>query len=302
MNGLDITTELRKNSAELAKSHALKIKPKIGTTASSVWYFAKSGLAMVKGIINETNQQIKANEERYSKKVAYEMNSPIIEERNRKIKAVKDAVKNNTNDKVDARKKQNADSRKMLIRDSSWKLLQQIQMLIGIDAEISADDWKSWGEVFAGHYNEERAYAALAKTKDIIIIPVSSPIDMDENLENLRAMANRAADHMDKLDDDILSLSFFTDNPDSPVQKLIETIDNDIGSIIPAEHMTVLKRLKEAQKTAFDRDNVTLSNEINRFINRNLDRLATPEEINESLYAEAEEYINKGMTAKSELH
>ena len=55
---------------------------------------------------------------------------------------------------------------------------------------------------------------------------------------------------------------------------------------------------KDAKENAYNKDNVMLAVKIGSFIDKYADELATPEELKESRYAEAEEFIQRGMAAK----
>ena len=297
-NDFRFTSDLLNRARELSKAEASEINPKKGTSISFQKFYIKAGQSLIKKLQQETEPKINANNERFVKKVADAENAPIKAELNEAIGKIKDNVRNTVNKNIDARIQQINLSRKVPVRTESLKLLQTIKMLVDIGAEISKSDWGTWSELFAGHYLEEKVFAGLAKGKGIDIIPAADPEKSIERLESFREMANQTIDHLDDSDASIVSLSFLSENPNAPIAKLINEIDSDLASIIPAEKLTVLQRLKDAKENAYKKDNVMLSVKIGSFIDKNMDKLATPEELNESLYAEAEQYIQKGMSAK----
>lgn len=290
--------DIYKDAKEISKAKASAIDPKTGTTTRFLQYFVIAGVDAIKKLKAEKEPVIKANSERLAKKYADEANAPIFAELNDSIKAIKDSVRTHFNKGIDAREEQNNRSRIMPIRKNSMELLQTIRMMIDLDVDIPEANWKLWGEQFAGYPTEELVFTGLAKRKDIDIIPSSNPDRSHEQLETLRKMGNIAIDYLDHPEDSVTALSFLNDNPNSPLAKLMCEIDSDLASIIPAEKLTVLQRLKDAKEHAYNNDDVRLSVKIGSFIDRNIDKLATPEEINEALFAEAEDMIRQGMTAK----
>ena len=300
MNELQFATDLNKRMVEISKENASRIDPKSGTSIAFLQYYAIAGWEEVKKTVQEAEVKIKANNERYAPRVAQEMNLPIITERDEKISSIEKNVNGHINSKIDERIKRIAETEILPMRQSRKELLQTIKTLLDFGYSPSEREWKVWGEQFAGNNLEEKVFTALAKTKDITILPSTDSEKSIEKLEAFRQMANTATKDLKNADGSIVALSFLKIAPNSPLGKLIEDIDTDMASIIPAEKLTVLKRLKDAKQNAFDKNNVTLSVKIGSFIDRNIDRLATPQEITESLYAEAEQYINQGMTAKKE--
>lgn len=290
--------DIYKDAKEISKAKASAIDPKTGTTTRFLQYFVIAGVDAIKKLKAEKEPVIKANSERLAKKYAEEANAPIYAELTDGSNAIKDSVRTHFNNGIDAREEQNNRARTMPIRKDSMELLQTIRMMIDLDVDIPETNWKLWAEKFAGHPNEELVFAGLAKRKDIDIIPSSNPDRNHEQLETLRKMGNIAIDYLDHPEDSVTALSFLNDNPNSPLAKLMSEIDSDLASIIPAEKLTVLQRLKDAKEHAYNNDDVRLSVKIGSFIDRNIDKLATPEEINEALFAEAEDMIRQGMTAK----
>lgn len=300
MNEFKFASELLKRSQELSKAEASTITPKAGTSVLFNKFFCKAGSEEIKRLQSEAETKISANKERYSEKVAGELNLPIITELNESIQAIKNTVRSRVNENIDARVQRINETRSIPVRDSRMKMFQTIKMLLDLNADISEGDWKAWGEQCAGHYLEEKIFESLANTRKIPVVPTINPEKNIEQLETFRAMANNTIDHLDNVDDNLMALSFLNDNPDAPLGQLVNEIDNDLASIIPAEKLTLLQRLKDAKQNAFDKDNVTLSVKIGNFIDKNIDKLATPEELVEPLYTEAENFIVQGMSAKRE--
>ena len=301
MSELGLSSELFKRSQEISKANASNITPKTGSSIAFNKYFCKAGLERVKNLQAEAKSKISANTERYSDKVAQEINQPIVSELTEAINSIKTILRDHVNKNIDARIQRINETRNVPVRESSMKLFQTIKMLLDLGADISESDWKSWGEQCAGHYLEERIFGSLAQTRNITYIQSFDPEKSIERLEHFRTMANIAINHLDNADENINAASFFNDNPNSPLAKLINDIDTDIASIIPAERLSVLKRLKDAKENAFDKNDSALSVRIGMFIDKNIDKLATPEEISESLFDEAESFIKQGMTATKEV-
>jgi len=296
-DNMRLTLDINKRATERAKAEASEINPKSGTSTRFYQYFVIEGREAIRRLQEEAEPKITANNERFVKKVADVENAPIKAELNDKIKVIKDYVRNKVNSGIDARIQRINASRSIPVRTDSLKLLQTIQMLVDMGADISETDWKMWTEKFAGHYLEEKVFAGLAKKKGIDILPASNPERSIENLETFRDMANHTIERLDNPDGSLYALSFVS-LTNKGLNELMEQIDSDLASIIPADKLTVLQRLKDAKEHAYNKDNVELSVKIGSFINRNIDKLATPEEMQESLYAEAEEFIQKGMAAE----
>lgn len=297
---INLTIDLKRRMEEISKEQASKIDPKNGTSIAFLQYFGVAGWESVKKEIRNADEKMSANNERYSPKVAREMNISIEAERDRTIKEIEKNVNGYINRKIDEREKRIDQSELLRMRESGKELLQYIRTLLELGYEPSEREWKLWGEQFAGNIAEQKVFSALAKTKGKTILLANNPEKSIENLETFRQMANIATSDLKNADNSITALSFLKIDPNSPLGKLIHEIDTDIASIIPAEKLTVLKRLKDAKENAFDKNNVKLSVKIGSFIDKNIDKLATPQEINEALYAEAEDFIKQGMTATRE--
>ena len=296
-DNIKLTLDIRSITDKKSKEDALKIDPKFGTSASFIRNFVISGATAIDKLKADKEPEIKSNSERLSKKYADEANAPIIAELNEGISAVKNKVRTQVNQSIDKRIQQINYSRIIPIRENSWKLLRTIEALINMDADISESDWKLWAEQFAGHHLEERYFATLAGRRNITVLISSDPEKSIERLETLRDMANKTIDHLDDHRNSVVALSFLKSG-NSALTKLMDEIDSDMVSIVPAEKITLLQRLKDAKENAYNKDDVALSVKIGSFIDRNMDKLATPEEINENLFQQAEDFITQGMSAK----
>lgn len=298
-NLTNLTFPLKKRMDEISKSAAMEIDPKNGSTVAFLQFYVKAGEEEVKKLKRAAEDKKSANNEMYAHKVAQERNQPIDAELNEAIKAIKENVRNHVNSKLDARVKQIRTFEVLPMRESRKELLHTITELLNMGYNPSEHEWNLWGEQFAGNALEEKYFETLAETKDITIITSFDAEKSIERLELFRQMANIAINNLEN-DDNLTAASFLKISKDSPIGKLIEEIDSDISSIIPAERLTLLQRLKAAKEHAYDKDNVQLSVKIGSFIDKNIDRLASPAEVNEALYAEAEQFISQGMTATRE--
>ena len=292
-----ITIELLAKSKELQKQRASEITSKAGTSIDSARYRAIAGLNMVEGLQNNATQKCNENNERYSVKVANELNAPIKAELSDAIKKIKDICSQHINNVVDSHIQQLNTFKMIPLTAKMRDQFETLKMLMEY-GKVSADDIKLWNNEFVGHYQAEQLFSAMAEKHGFDVIPSIDSETSRERLEQFRSMALNAISHFDNPNDNILSMSFFSDNPNSPIAQLISDIDSDIAVIIPAERRTVVDRLKEAEKNALETDNVMLSAKIRSFRERNLNELSTPEELKDSLYEQAEEFITRGMSAK----
>ena len=295
-NNLSFFAELKERADEIRKALAAETKPKAGSTIATNRYLILSGKEKVKSLQKEAEQKIADNKERYSSKVAEELNAPIKADLSNAITAVKDTVRNIVNGNLDARIKRIDETRVTPIRSEVMEKIQAFKMLIDLGAKIPERDWALFSEQVVGHYLEEKAFIALAKSQKITILPSVNLDKSVERIEQFREMANIAINCLDKTDDSIASFAFFHKN-NTALESLIDEIDSDVSTIIPAERRTVLQRLKDAQEHARNKDDYSLSAKIGLFIDRNMERLATPEELTDSLFSEAEDFIKQGMSA-----
>ena len=290
------STELLERSREIMKENAKQIKPKAGTTVATNRYLILAGKDLLKRYQAETNEKISANNERYSVKTAGELNEPIKAELQNNIKLLKDTVRKSVNGNLDARLKRIDETRVIPIRSEAMGKIQTFKMLIDLGAKIPQRDWELLGEYCAGHYLEEKAFIALAKSQDVHIIASTNLDKSAERIEAFREMANKAIDNLDNPNDSLTSFAFFNEQNEA-LNALMDEIDTDVSTLIPAERLTVLQRLKDAKEHAYNKDDIKLSVRIGMFIDRNMEKLATPEELNDALYSEAEDFINQGMSA-----
>lgn len=295
-NEFSFSTELLERSREIMRENARQIKPKVGTAVASNQFICIAGKEKINRLKKEASEKTSANNERYSVKTAKELNAPIEAELQNGIQVTKDTVRKLVNDNLDARIKRIDETRVIPIRSEAMGKIQTFKMLIDMGAEIPQRDWELLMEHCAGHYLEEKAVIALAKSKDILIIPSTDLDKSAERIETFREMANKAIDKLDNPDDSLASFAFFNERNEA-LNTLMDEIDTDVSSMIPAERLTVLQRLKDAQEHARNKDDYSLSAKIGIFIDRNMERLATPEELNDALYSEAEDFIKQGMSA-----
>lgn len=296
MSTMESAAERKELMVKEIKTEASKINPKAGSTVSTNKYIIVVGKERIKSLQKEAEQKISDNNERYSSKVAQELNAPIKADLSKAITAVKDTVRKIVNSNLDAREKRIDETRVTPIPNEVMERIQTFRMLIDLGAKIPERDWTLLGEQVAGHYLAEKAYIALAKSQDITVIPT---VDLDksvERIEQFREMANNAIDNLDKPDANLTAFAFFSDK-NKALESLIDEIDSDVSTIIPAKRRTVLERLKDAQEHARNKDDYSLSAKIGIFIDRNMERLATPEELTDALYSEAEDFIKQGMSA-----
>ena len=137
MNEFKFASELLKRSQELSKAEASTITPKAGTSVLFNKFFCKAGSEEIKRLQSEAETKISANKERYSEKVAGELNLPIITELNESIQAIKNTVRSRVNENIDARVQRINETRSIPVRDSRMKMFQTIKMLLDLNADIS---------------------------------------------------------------------------------------------------------------------------------------------------------------------
>ncbi len=296
MSTMESAAERKELMVKEIKTEASKINPKAGSTVSTNKYIIVIGKERIKSLQKEAEQKMSDNNERYSSKVAQELNAPIKADLSKEITTVKNIARKAVNSNLDAREKRIDETRVTPIPNEVMERIQTFRMLIDLGAKIPERDWTLLGEQVAGHYLAEKAYIALAKSQDITVIPT---VDLDksvERIEQFREMANNAIDNLDNPDANLTAFAFFSDKNEA-LDSLIDEIDSDVSTIIPAKRRTVLERLKDAKEHARNKDDYSLSAKIGLFIDRNMERLAEPQELTDALYSEAEDFIKQGMSA-----
>lgn len=296
---LQFAAEIRERAREIDKAKASDIAPKSETTFGFLHSYVVAGRNMISGFKAEKERVIKENNETYAKKVADEKNAPLIAELKDDIQKIKDLIRTRLNNTIDARINKINSSRKLPLKEESKALIEKIKLMLDSGVVPTEQDWKSWVEVVAGDTDGERIFAALASKNGVDVLPSSDREKTIEDCEAFRQMGNIAIDYIDHPNDNITAMAFF--KPGDAFMELMESLDSNPEFIIPAERLTILQRLTEARENAWKKDNVKLYVAIGRFIDDNKEALATPEELKEALYAEAESFVQQGMTAKKEI-
>ena len=296
MSNLTFVAEQKERMEKGIENDVSQIKPKAGSTIATIRYRIIGGKNRIITLKKEAEKKKSDNNERYSTKVAQELNAPIEAACNNEIMAVKNDLRENVNGNLDARIKRIDETRVIPIRPEVMENFQTFRMLDDLGAEIPERDWELLGVRVAGHYLEEKAFIALAKSKGITILPTTDLDKSVERIEQFKEMANVAIDHLENPEDNLTAFAFFSEKNDA-LSALIDEIDSDVSTIIPAERLTVLQRLKDAKEHAWNKDDIKLSVKIGMFIDRNLEKLSTPEELQDALFAEAEDFIKQGMSA-----
>ena len=296
--GYKLTEQMNHRAKEITKKLAAEVESKIGTSVDSIKLYCEAGLHIVEHMKAEAEKQISANNERYSVKVAEELNSPIQNALKEEIKTIKEMLQLNTNKQIDSRLRQISSFVTKPISEDNKRDFETLKLRMDYGEKMPTEELQLWGEKFAGNYQAENIFAGMVKKYGITYIPSINIDKSRDNLEQLRLMATRAINHIDNVNSDLIALSFFNNNSDSPFAELCRSIDSDIASIIPVERLTVLERLNDAQRKAYAKDDVRLSVDIDSFIRRNRTELANPAGMDASLYNEAENLIQQSENAK----
>ena len=277
------------------------VTAKVGTSMEFIRELIRIGVNSVNDKKAEINAKINDNNDKLSKRLADEANIQLQSELKQYTDDIKTILSKRSAEFFNAKRDTVAQFIKKMPSDSLWRKLQFINDFGNL---LDKEEW----EVFitdpeiASNYYASKIVMKEAEKHGVDYAISFNYNKMIDTLNDVETMVNNSIPHIGESQNSLTLLTLISNNPNSPVSKLIADIDSDIASIIPAEKLTILQRLKDASKTAYNRDNVTLSSKINAFISRHERELAEPGELRESLLAEAESFIQQGMAARSELH
>ena len=298
MSDYRFSQEALERGRKIFKEQAATVIPQANSNLSALRGLIISGYRIISGYQEKLKLETQENREKLSVKLADEANKKLTDEFNQKVQDIQTVLSVRLNDLMEAK---NAAVRSFAMlppSDKQFKLLQALQMREG---DLSDFEWQMYVEEMAGNYTASKILQKEAGKRDKTIFPPFSPEDTIDKLNQFSFAAKTAIDNIGNLDESIIGKSFVTDAPEGEgINGLIADIDSNLATIIPAERLTVLKRLKEAQQNAYDKDNVLLSSRIRVFIERNIDMLSSPEELKDALYEQAESYISQGMNATKE--
>jgi len=283
------------NSARAIKKEMTKgITVKSGTSTEMLCNFIRFGFKMVSDKKVNTDAMISENNANLSKVLADEKNAQLMKEYKEFADDTK-AVINSRIDEVMSAKREKVRQYTMLPpSDRQMKLLQLFEMR---QDKIDSYELELFMSEMATNYQASRIFEKIADEKGITFVPPWVPAKCNERLNQFENIARMTVNKMDDPYNDPLALSFLKSENGTLFQLLCE-IDTDFATIIPADIVTVYKRLTQAQKRAYDNDDVVLSVRIENFIDKHKSKLATPEEINEELYQQAEDLITQSLEKK----
>lgn len=291
-----LSIELSNAERAIYKDLSKQMAARTGSSADFIRSLVRIGHNMVQNKKTEINVKIDENNDTLSKRLADEANEQLKSEIEQYIIDIKTVLSKRASDFFDAKKNSVNQFIKQMPSDNLGEKLKYV-------CEYGHLFSKTVWEVFitdsdiTGNYIAQTIVQKMAEKNGIDYVCPFNYERVMEKLNDIETMTTNSINNLDK-GDSLTLLSFISENENSPVSKLIADLDSDMSTIIPAEKLTVLKRLKNAKQNAYDQDAVELSVKIGTFIDRNIDRLATPEEINNDLYAQAENLINQGMSAK----
>ena len=267
-----------------------------GSSAEYIRGFVNTGYEMLKHKKEDINKQINHNNDTLSTKLADEANSKLKQELADSTDNMKKILSEVSAEFFMAKRNAVTEFIKQIPSDSLDRKIQYIK-----DYGHLFD--KSVWEIFitdpqiASNYLASKIVEKLAEENKIDYVIKFRPERTFEMIDQLEMMVNTSIAHIDN-DDDLYLMSLISNNQNSPISQLISELDSDYATIIPAEKLSLFKRLGQAQKKAYDNDDIRLSVTIERFMENHKSELATPEEINEELYQRAEDLISQGMATK----
>ena len=291
--------KLSEKQKAIYKDLSKNVSIKNGSSMESIRELVRICVSNVNNKKAEVNAKINENNDNLSKRLADEANNKLQEEFKQYTDDMITILSRRCAEFFDAKRNTVTKFIKNMPSDALWKKLQFIKDFGDL---LDKEEW----EVFitdpdiASNYYASKIIQKEAERHGIDYVIALNYNRLMDKINDIEIMVNNSIPHIADSQNSLNLLSFISENANSPVSQLIADIDTDLASIIPADRLTVLQRLKNAKQTAYDKNNVKLSVKIGSFIDRNIDKLATPEEINESLYAEAEKFIEQGMNAEKE--
>lgn len=292
MNSYELTAKQKEIMQSIAKG--ITVKP--GSSCDSIRSIVRFGFIAYEQKKQETQRKVAENNDTLSKRLADEKNAVLQRELKQHASDMKAALHRKTAELFEAKRKAVTEYVKQMPSDNLNRKLQYIQNY------GSLFDRELW-EVFitdpeiVSNYLACKIVEKVASDNHIDFYSTPQLHKINENIDDYEEMVKSSIDRID-VEHDIILGSLISENPESPVQKLINEIDTDIATIIPAPQKTILKRLKDAEQHAYNESDFRTSARIKIFLEDHGKVLATPEEIKESLLNEAEQLVTQGMSAK----
>ncbi len=288
--------ELTAKQKEIYQSIAKGITVKPGSSAESIRSIVRFGFILDQKSKSEKQRKIAENNDTLSKRLADEANTVLMQEMRQHTSDTKMVIKRRTAELFKAKRDAVTEYVKRMPSDDLNRKLQYIQNY------GSSFDKELW-EIFITDPEIVSNYLAckiVEKIADENGVEFSSAPKLSKILEKISDLEEMVDSAINRIDDehDIILGSLISESPDSPVSKLINEIDTDLATIIPAPQKTIMKRLKDAEKHAYDVSDFRTSARIKIFLENHGNTLSTPEEIKEDLLKEAEDLVTQGMNAK----
>ena len=281
---------LSEHQKAIRKELAKQIAVQPGSSLSSLIGFIRFGVGMVNHRQEETKAKIHENNDTLSKRLADEANIILQQEQRAFANDMQTVLTARKQEVLSAKRDAVNQYIKMMPSDNLGKKLHYICDFGHLfDKSIWAifiDDPE-----IASNYIASKIVQTKAEEQGIDYVIGFNPARIMEELDNIEAMIANSIPHIGEEEPNLTLMSLISENPNSPIQRLITDLDTDIATIIPAEKISAYKRLTNAQKKAYDDNNIALSVQIERFIDKNKTVLASPEEITDSLMEQAENLI-----------
>lgn len=300
--------EAIKRGQQILREQSVNITPKEGTSLISIRKLIDNMGKIASGHRMETEKKIAYNNDQLSARLASEANSKLREEHRQYVDGLKAVATQKLNEAIEAKKDAVKRFSSVPPTDKQLRLFQTAQML---DYKLRDYEWRILIDETATNYLASRILAKVAdgqkndEGKPLEIIPAFNPERVLDNLDIYASMAKKAIDALDDLDSSLLGKSFVADSrPNDGINKIIDNIESSFGAVVPAEKMSILKRLRDAKDNAFNNatsdnpEGISISSKIRMFIDQHERELATPEELQESLMNEAESLIASGMSIR----
>ncbi len=296
MNKLDY--ELSVDVSEMRKEMAKLTPAKPGTSAETPRNRIRAATILNSRIKGECERKKADNYDKLSKRLADEANFRIDKDRKNYTKQLQDFT-NGMNKQWFEEKKS------IVMRNMSQIPTGEAHDILhfanNFGDMLDKNDWKmliSNPKVVANPF-ASRVMEKIASKYGIDC--VSAP-DLQKTLDRLSDYESMLENAVARIEDenDLVVMSVLSGYPDSPVLKLISEIDTDLATIIPDPKQTILQRLKDAEKKAEDAKDFSLYARIKVFRESNEKSLATPEEMKDELFSQAESLIAQGMSVKAD--
>lgn len=277
---------------------AIKVEP---ADKSEVGYLRNVIKGFRNGLLSkrtEIESRKEENRKQYSEVRAGELNKELDDSFSETVEQVQNVLIDYTNKLMDAKRKAVQEFTMTPIPEKSIQMINSYRLR---DLEKVSDlEWNyllsnagdnyqalraieklynDAGKTFIMPFTPDKTIKEIDSFSDIVLTAIKKDLCRDET-EMSHSNSNR-----------FLLMDGTDGHADDPmIRECIRDLDGLASTIVPAK-ITVYKRLEDARKLAYNNSNMDLYDQITSFISRNENELRTPEEIQESIYSQAETLI-----------